>query len=105
MMFGFIRKIFAPSIVISSKADIKAFRTLIEANNKKAHERTPKDRATLHQLTLTQMRHGSQADREMAESIESAKQTAADFIRRALREASKRNPNPSDLHTGLTAGA
>ena len=89
-MFGFIRKLFAPS-----RADIRAFKTLIEAINKKPHEQTPKERAALHQLTLTQMQYGSQADRETAERIESAEQTAADFIRRALREASKRNPKPS----------
>jgi len=94
-MFGFIRKLFAPRIVISSRADIRAFKTLIEAINKKPHEQTPKERAALHQLTLTQMQYGSQADRETAERIESAEQTAADFIRRALREASKRNPEPS----------
>ena len=91
-MFGFIRKLFAPS-----RADIRAFKTLIEAINKKPHEQTPKERAALHQLTLTQMQYGSQADRETAERNESAEQTAADFIRRALREASKRNPKPSGL--------
>ena len=71
-MFGFIRKLFAPRIVISSGADAEALKILMDAKNKKPEERTSEERIALHQLTLTQMKHGSQADREMAERIENA---------------------------------